>query len=319
MTNKILQIHFANSENSIYTLYFKLHNTSVTDKYVKIINAINSNSNVETRYNNVCIFEDKEKTLIDKYNELLWNIKKFEEENNNGKLFLHRFHLEDITNEKLNALHTEFEKYLVMFMTVNGIVDDLLTNENNLKDKTILKNGFHSDSIIEYLNNINSLIHYLEDIVSSKKTNTENNGFLSTYLYSTPYVKPILIEDQEYDLFTLDYKWGDLLLGYGTTGKSLFHLFKDSDIKLLENGFHLSPQQYVTPNIIVLFKNVEPDYDLKFENWYKTNEVYEKYDISFNKYNSSGYIKLGELIYSEEKEVINNLLKYDRIVGYEIV
>jgi hypothetical protein len=309
-----LNITFSNDENVTQTLSYQLLENPVVDKFVSLINQINSKPFVEVQYTNICIYDNPKEKLHEKYNELITNIRLFEEENNNGICFSHKFNLQDISNEKLNNLHTEFEKFIILFCNS----DNLLTSSDNVRphDESKALKPF-SENIITYLNNVNCLIHYLEDIFDYEKN--DNNGFYSTYLYSKPYVRPILLEESDYDLFTLDYNFGDLFLGYGTTGKSLFHLFKDNDINLLEKGFVLSPQQYITPNIISLFKTSAENYSQSFKDWYDKNDIKNKYNIDFNKYNSNGYIKLGELIYTDKKTLIENLIGYNKITGYEIV
>jgi hypothetical protein len=314
MECKYLQIKFLKSNSEYYTLTYKLIKNSVVDKFIKLLNDTNSQPLVETNYTNICLYKDKSFKLNEKYNELSTNINLFEKENNNGFIFKYKFDLCDISDIKLNRLHTEFEEYLSIFET-----GELLTNEYNICKRNNYELNEFPDIIKQYLNNINSLIHYLEDIIISIKCDSKNFGYFSTYLYSEPYCSPILLDDDEYDYFDINYEFGDLLLGYGTTGKSLYHVFKDNDLAILENGFVLSPQQYVTQNIISLFKESEKGYDEKFKKWYDDNKIYEKYNIPFNKYNSSGYIKLGELLYSDTEKLIGNLILCDKIIGYEII
>ena len=315
MSYKCLNIHFKLNDG-IYSIKYKLYNASVTDKFIKIINTNNSSNNAITQYTNLCInVGDINEIKKNKYNELIENIDLFEKENNNNIIFKHRFALEEINNHKLNELHTEFETYILYFTQ-----SDVLTNIKNLKNENKIVNNCNLDNMILYLNNINNIIHNLEDVISCDNNSTYSSGYFSSYLYSKPYVKPILLDSNEYELFTIEHKWGDLLLGYGTTGKSLFHLFKDNDIKLLQDGFNLSPQEYVTSNIMGIFKNTPETYKDDFKKWFDDNNIKSLYGIDFNDMkNSSGYIKLGEIIYDGDKEkLLRQLYECTDIIGFDI-
>jgi hypothetical protein len=292
-----------------------LLNNSIVEKFKQIINTINSHPFVETRYNNFCIIsgciEDIKKQ---KYAELSHNILLFEQSNNNGYVFTHKFALEDINQGHLNNLHSEFESYLIIFLKDTTF---LPTNELN-KNNIILSNDYDEAYIITYLNNINCLIHNLEQILHYTGS-TAVSGFFSTYLYSEPYVTNISIDDDEFSLFTVESKWGDLLLGYGTTGKSLYHIFKDNDLHLLEKSFNLSPQRVVTSNIMGMFSTTEENHFYSFKKWCIENKLKELYDIDYqdNK-NSNGFIKLGELM-NTDYEQISQIEHYPNIVGYKII
>ena len=312
-----LEITFENADkNDQIKIYYELLNNTVVTKFIELINNINSNKIVKAQYNNFCINTGNlEEIINERYNNLVENIRLFEEENNNNYLFTNKFDLIDISQERLNALHTEFETYLVIFGS------SLLTNEcNNLK-KVLLNNPYNRDNIIKYLNCINCLIHNLESIISVGDKRTVSTGFFSTYLYSEPYFSPVKLEDDEYSLFTVDIRWGDLLLGYGTTGKSLYHIFKDSDIQLLRDGFNLSPEQYVTSNIMGMFSETEEDHNEKFAKWCIENRIKEEYGIDYeDRKNSSGYIKMGDLISQDNREdFLLKLSNYPNIIGYRII
>ena len=69
---------------------------------------------------------------------------------------------------------------------------------------------------------------------------------------------------------------------------------------MLEKGFKCSPQEYVTSNILCLFRTMDKDIDDKFLKWFKDNEITEKFNIPWTKYNSNGYIKLETLNYTNK-------------------
>lgn len=306
------------SENTFKTfnVYYKLLNNSVINKFIELINKINLEYFIETRYNNFCInVGNLHEIKNNKYNELMKNIELFENENNNNFIFHNKFEFNNINQNILNALHTEFEQYLVIFTNENCI----LTSKDNIKNIQ-LKNIFNENNIILYLNNINCLIHNLESLLLNNNSNYITSGYYSTYLYSELFIDPIKLSDNEYNLFTVDIKWGELLLGYGTTGKSLYHIFKDNDIELLKKKFNLSPQEFITPNIMGMFLETDENHYNDFQKWCFDNNIKELYNIDVNDIkNSNGYIKLGDLVYENSREeFLSNLINYKNIINFSI-
>ena len=109
----------------------------------------------------------------------------------------------------------------------------------------------------------------------------------------------------------------------GSVGNTDFPIpanFK-SDIKLLENNFNLSPQEYVTSNIMGMFSDTDENHYDNFKNWCIDNKIKELYNIDYQDIkNSSGYIKLGDLIYTENREdFLMKLSNFKNIIGYKII
>lgn len=292
---------------------FTLLDNSVCNKLKTLLNDINNMDNVWTDYTNICVYKDPEQQKVEKYEELMENIKIFDDNNNNGYKFKNTFTLQEMSIESLNLLHSQFEEYLTDFCEV------MESNQHNLEKTVCFEKSYDCIVISNALNRVNNLIHFLEDIIAPRNQGSCSNGFLSTFLKSKPYLHNISLDDHEYDLFTVNHEWGDLLLGYGTTGKSLFHIFKDNDLALLERGFEVSPQKCVTPNIMCLFGDNPNNYHDNFVKWFNDNKVEEKFGISWSKYNSSGYIKIGKLDFEDMSVVIDTLLEYNNITAYNIV
>lgn len=292
---------------------FTLLDNSVCNKLKTLLNDINNMDNVWTDYTNICVYKDPEQQKVDKYEELMENIKMFDDNNNNGYKFENTFTLQEMSIESLNLLHSQFEEYLTEFGS------GMESNQTNLEKNKKLGNYYDWKIIDSSLNRINNLIHFLEDVIAPRDEGSSSNGFFSTALKSDPNLKNIKFDDHEYDTFTLNHEWGDLFLGYGTTGKSLFHIFKDNDLALLERGFKVSPQEYVTSNIMCLFGDNPNNYHDNFVKWFNDNKVEERFGISWSKYNSSGYIKIGKLDFENMSVVIDTLLEYNHITAYNIL
>lgn len=319
-----LKVNLQTNDGESLFQYFKMYENTVVDKFIEIINNLNNTERPpKTMFNNFCINVGDVKELMEKeYVKLIYSIDSFINENNNGFTFHNRFELEDISQEKLNALHTEFEENLVAFSSRGS----LETSDNNfLREMTQINNTFDCLRIEKLLNQVNNSIHCLETLLL--KSNISNgdgcySGHYTSFLRHENDVK-LPLNDDEYSLFTLECEWGELLLGYGTTGKSLYHVFKDNDMELITNRhFNLSPQVSVTSNIMAAFFEVKSNHTNDFEDWLIHNEELlssrgiDAYSIK----NSNGYIKLGKLMYTaDEKDVLTELLNYPNIINYCIV
>jgi len=156
-----------------------------------------------------------------------------------------------------------------------------LTNiKNKHKSKGHLK-PYYSIGIGSNLNRVNNLIHNLEELMGQDSDKKGSNGYFSTYfVQGNGGSKKIKFDDDEYDLFTLTHNWGDLFLGYGTTGKSIYHVFKDKDIALLKKGFECSPQEYVTSNLMCLFGYSRNNYEEEYLKWFDDNKITEKFGLN---------------------------------------
>lgn len=321
-----LKVKLQTNDGDSLFQYFKLYENTVVDKFIEIINNLNNKETPHvTMFNDFCINVGDVKELMEKeYAKLIYNVDSFINENNNGFTFHKRFELEDISQEKLNALHTEFEENMVAFSSA----DSLQTSNNNfLREKIQITNEFDNIRIEKLLNQVNNSIHCLETLLlKSKISNGDGcySGHYTSFLRQEDGVVINLpIHDNEYSLFTVECEWGELLLGYGTTGKSLYHVFKDNDMELITNKhFNLSPQISVTSNIMAAFFEVKSNHTDDFKEWLICNEELlssRGIDIHSDK-NSNGYIKLGKLLYDgDEKDILTELLNYPNIINYSVV
>jgi hypothetical protein len=319
-----LKVNLQTNDGESLFQYFKMYENTVVDKFIEIINNLNNKERPpKTMFNNFCINVGDVKELMEKeYVKLIYSIDSFINENNNGFTFHNRFELEYISQEKLNALHTEFEENLVAFSSRGS----LQTSDNNfLREMTQINNACDCLRIEQLLNQVNNSIHCLETLLL--KSNIINgdgcySGHYTSFLRHKNDVK-LPLNDDEYSLFTLECEWGELLLGYGTTGKSLYHVFKDNDMELITNThFNLSPQVSVTSNIMAAFFEVKSNHTNDFEDWLIHNEelLSSRGIDAYSNKNSNGYIKLGKLMYTaEEKDVLTELLNYPNIINYCIV
>lgn len=300
------------------TLRYKLLHHSVAGKFVKLIKKILTSSRSQLKYVSWAVYPTGDHVVKEQLSKLYEHIKFFNEQNGLGLHFQYAvIPRENISLSDLNLLHSQFEANIIKTNSV------LTGSHNKLESKLSNAPVILREGIEKALNSINSLIHSIEHLLSRAKNSY--NSYFSAYLASEPYVPDLNLASNESNLFNLSSKFGDLLLGYGTTGKSLYHIYKDKDLELIKKGGRPSPQRFVTPNILACFFQTishDKDYNAMIE-WLKENKVGEKLGINiYDVQNNPGYIKLGELIWESrwgqitENELMSKLSPYSTVVSY---
>ena len=159
------------------------------------------------------------------------------------------------------------------------------------------------------LNCVNECVHQLQHILD-----TNSHGFSSALMCEDRNTPSIPLESKDYQLFTTESSFGDLRLGYGTTGKTLYHLYTDKDIVTCETK--VSPQMNVTSNFYAYF-GIESSHEInmqKYKQWCQDNKIAEILNLDpLSNTCSLGYIVLGQLDRStpETKDKTNlQILEY---------
>lgn len=120
------------------------------------------------------------------------------------------------------------------------------------------------DHVKEAINQFNVLIHETEHLIRSSTTPTIVGTFCD---------RPrIPLEEKDYDLFTIKWKYGEVYINYCEVGKPLLDVFKDNDSHIGEDN--IRPQEYYSADFMIKFGTEFPDeYHKKrlldFNNWYK--------------------------------------------------
>jgi hypothetical protein len=199
------------------TIKYKLLPHSVAKKFAYLI-LKHLTSHHEVQALSWAVFPSGREPLIRVYNLLKKNMDFINSyEFNSTKLFNFKASLPDIDKmsaKELNAIHAEFETFITT-------VTETATGEQNNKNLAVQNMLLDLES---NLNGVNNNVHALEHLISREVTSS--SSWFSVYLYGEMKSRRIPLKDEEYDHFSLDMKWGDLLLGYGTTGKSLWHIYK---------------------------------------------------------------------------------------------
>ena len=124
-----------------------------------------------------------------------------------------------ITQQVLSNFHAEFETMLTK-------VSSTSTGEQNSRNR---REDADPEMLMieEHLNGVNGKIHSLEHLIS--RQHGDSSSWFSAFLYGEfdeERLRRYQFKEKDYTKFSLGCKWGDLLLGYGTTGKSLWHIYK---------------------------------------------------------------------------------------------
>ena len=272
------------------TIRFKLDETNpVAMKYAKLVSMVRESGVSKVDYTSYFMWTKDTYPAETLKREINESVKYFNENNGYGA------ELEcvtEVTQDKLNKLHFEFEHAANIYLP-----DELLSSEHNQSLQKKEPKCSDLNLLAFHLNNVNNSIHALESAL--RLSDTQFNAYFSTYLRDMTKVNPsIPLETDDYQKFTLEGRFGNLLLGYGTTGKNLFHVFKDNDLDFFRNSNKPSPQRAITTNILAWFSDdVNHDQELeRYLNWYKNNKLLDEEIELTDPMNSIGYIKIGQQV-----------------------
>jgi len=302
-------------------LKYPLHNNPVAQKFARLIRKIQSKARYEMKHTSWGVYPAGGEALRKLYKDLKSNIEFFDSRNGAGLKVQHVLPpVEKLTPRDLNAIHAEFERLITKTFAVP-------TGEHNKNNQMVTLKGSEEEifALEKALNNINGLVHSMEHVIARPPKCYDS--FFTSYMSSDPFINSIPLSPEEYKLFDLSMSFGDLFLGYGTTGKSVYHIFKDKDLALVKAGGRPSPQEYVTPNVFAWFgayHNGTREYG-EMVDWLQANKVGEalKLDILDVKH-GHGYIKIGHLVKPKEwqskseNDIIAEISPYHIVKGYRV-
>ena len=223
----------------------------------------------------------------------------------------------NLSQEYLNQLHESFHRY-----------EEEVEGHNVFKrahfipaQRPMLR--YHSQKLNLYtpthfaLGHLNTLIHWVENAYKMLK-GTHINQFFNYYLHPNEFSP---LTDNDYSLCRISFNFGDLMLGYGTTGKNLYHCYIDDDKEVVRNGL-VRVQETISTEILALFplrdatENFEQEQNERFRIWCEEAQV-SKYGHDINApQNRIGHIPLGKLITNldlqKTKEIFGRYTQIDR-------
>lgn len=294
-------------------IIYQLNDNSVVHKFVKLVRSIRQGRS-KVDYESYAMWTSESFPMQKIINEINHSVDYFNENNGyNDRLKP----VDQVSSEVLNALHYEFEHAANRYLP-----NELLTSDFNKAIEKYPVKCKDIELLAYHLNNINSKIHALEFSVGLVPG--EKRAYFSIFLRDLLNdTRSIDLESDEFNLFTLDAKFGDLMLGYGTTGKNLYHIYLNNDVNFFKDDNRHSPQTAITTNILGWFsedKNHEKEISF-LSSWLSSN-FSERFDLT-DPTLSLGYIKLGDLVYTNEiigmsDEAVIDYYSNNHIVDYYI-
>lgn len=190
----------------------------------------------------------------------------------------------NVTQDQLNAIHGDFEKYLN------------LVNQGRLIPTNTM-------AAIENLLQINLLVHKIENYFRLKReVEAGNKEYIScNFGYRFENDEFFQLEDRDFDCFSAGSEFGDLFCGYNTTGKSFVHCYYDGDLELVRSK-GVRPQRTFSTEGFLHFGPRASGEELmeKLRVWWKENGI-DQHGYQFDdKRNAYGLIRLGRLIEPDE-------------------
>ena len=312
--HKYFDFHFKDKKSLISLKYQIDQNKTIANAFFEHIKYFLATShNVQCGYTsaNGLLYSEKDIELLLK--KLKINIFLF---NKNAYIF-------DLTKMKLKLFNNL--NVANLNQVLNLFHEDFEENMNNLQLKyskvsTIAEYRSYYLKISEILNTINNAIHEIEgafqnyiNLVRYK----DYSGFYSTCLiddngWTGPRVN---LTSQDFANFTLEQFFGQLVMGYDTTGKNLLHAYWTNDLKIVQEQ-KITPQTSFSSNILLYFKshNLSSDSVYQdFSRWYDEHNI-AQYGYSKNISDESlGNITIGRLKYiNDEKVDLNSLSLKDK-------
>ena len=195
--------------------------------------------------------------------------------------------------DTLNYLHSVFELH-------HGQLDTW--QDNPIFD---VERG---NDLRQYLSHINQTIHRCEGQAGVPK--------LRVVYFDTPKTKRFTAED--YQLFTNTLDFGGVYTCYADVGKNLESLATDDD----DHHHDFVPNTHYSADFYVKFTNNNGvEKTNLYQNFYKQNKNYfdnlgyEDDDIRL----TTGAIKLAQLVYDDEQDVLQQISKYNNIQSVQII
>lgn len=205
---------------------------------------------------------------------------------------IERLTQDNLSQKYLNDLHEQFHRF----------------EEESRKHN-------HFSPTRDALGQLNVLIHWVENAYKML-SGTHINQFLTYYLHPNHFSP---LNDSDYELARISLNFGDLMLGYGTTGKNLYHCYIDNDRKIVEDGL-IRPQKTISTEVLAFFPlqdaapSFEKEQNERFQNWCKEADVSKYgYDISEPQHRI-GHIPLGKLTQKLSLEEIKEVFgRFNRV------
>jgi len=292
-----MKLHFEleNSHAQRRPFTYQLLDTPSTKKFVDVtLNALKRPNNFPHRLS--FGFRPNERDLslrVERMNELIHIINQEGIVQISGELAC----ASELSQERLNYLHLKFHEY-----------EEQLQGEQTGTPTT------------NSLRELNVLIHQIEQNIGAL-----NSGVFTQYLIfllketvTTP------MDSADHMAKTLELRHGDLMLGYCTVGKSLFHCYKDNDLDLIKNRV-VRDQVVISSEVICAFPQKDDEQEFmranceRFYEWCRDNRV-EDYGYDYQlPIHRPGNIPLGRIEQDYSYQEISEIFRdYQQMSLFEM-
>ncbi len=293
--NLYFKVTLSNSKNRTYDLYYRLKNNVSVKKWIYLMQqSEEARADIWGLSINIPMNKEEIQDILNQMMDCLTIIN----EEGEMRVQVPNLQFENITQEYLNRLHETFHSY-----------------EERARERGI--EGVTRDC----LHRINVLVHQTENGMLHMRE-PRALRFLN-FSFFPQYNIPLDLED--YENFTMERQFGDLVMGYGTIGKNLFHCYWDNDLELVKKKM-VRPQVMANPNVLSFFNagrftsKMEEGAYASFYKWCDENKV-EKYGYDCrDPLHRGGHIRLGEFLNDvTSDEMIRVLKEYKNVKGFEFL
>ncbi len=188
--------------------------------------------------------------------------------------------------DTLNQIHSVFELH-------HGKLDQWMTNP------LLMRNS----KLRDHLSHVNQAVHRCESTDSSK-------GRIRIVYFDLPKTKTF--NNQDYKQFTDSIEFGGLYTLYADVGKNLESLARDND----DHHHDFVPNLHYSVDCVIKFYNQSPDqYKKLYHEFYTSNEKYflSKGYSRTDPRLTTGSIKLAQLLYDSQTEILSKIKHYNYI------
>lgn len=288
-------IVFTNKTNQEYKLPFAVYNTDIASRwYDSLMSQENKHVVEKDRMYNFPTNEWTEDKIVHELNFCIDTI------NQNKEYIKHKAYV-GMPQEQLNHLHHYFE---------------------NLRGSVLAPAEFFENCTDEQkiaLERYNVVIHRAENFYINKNHNKHFPRIVCRF----PNRKRHLLQDKDYDYFTLARKFGEVYINYCEVGKPLYDVYKDGDDIVGDDN--IRPLKYYSCDFTVVFHYRSQERVDKFlegmNTWWDENNDHLK-NLGFEKNNPKnalGNIPVAVLVSGEtEKEIVSKLCDFNKIDRIEI-
>ncbi len=290
----IYHIVLADQNENTFELQYELYTHRVAKEWVRLsTEALTCGAWPAGQSFNFEVTQSDLELILDQMNQLVGVIK--------GEALINidipHLDFRNLSQDYLNQLHESFHRYEEEVESRNVYRRNHFTaaKMNHLFYKTQVL-GLYTQTHYA-LGKLNTLIHWVEN--AYKMIGGEHiNQFFNFYLHPNRFSE---LRPEDYDLCRISFNFGDLMLGYGTTGKNLYHCYIDNDREVVKERL-IRPQRTISTEILALFplrdatENFEVEQNERFRAWCEEAQVHRYgYDINAPEHRI-GHIPLGKLL-----------------------